>query len=64
MVACSWTRTVVNQFDKSLMASPNLVGAAISNSLNRNGHAKLVLRMPVLILPSRLGRSDTCLGEA
>jgi hypothetical protein len=63
MVACSWTRTVVNQFDKSVMALPNL-GAAISNSLNRNGHAKLVLRMPVLILPSRLGRSDTCLGEA
>jgi hypothetical protein len=30
MVACSWTRTVVNQFDKSVMALPNL-GAAISN---------------------------------
>jgi hypothetical protein len=29
MVACSWTRTVVNQFDRSLKASPNLLGAAI-----------------------------------
>jgi hypothetical protein len=31
MVACSWIRTVVKQFDKSVMALPNLVGAAISN---------------------------------
>jgi hypothetical protein len=31
MVASSWTRTVVNQFDKSVMASPSLVGAAIPN---------------------------------
>ena len=31
MVACSWTRTVVNQFDKIGMALPDPVGAAISN---------------------------------